>query len=391
MAASWSIVEYRGRDALKQLEADWRRLYAAMSFRTGFQAYEAHVAYFDLLMAAPERFRCLALRDGQSVRAICPLEARVEGVLGPSIPVWGVPLHPHMMVSDVICPEDDARRQLLPALLDYLRHRPEGRPLLVLGPLPADSVLWEGLRRLPSGYSCTNATGAADVFDCERSFDELSSRFTANFRSKLRRQSRRLSTLDDVGFVNVMEAADLPCELEALLQVEASGWKGESGTGSAIKLHPKLVAYYRTLTSTLGTRGAEDRCEINSLYADGRCIASQFCMRTGGEYVMPKIAYDEEYSRLTPGLLLFEQTLERCCKDNEIRRLNFLTSPAWMNVWHPDQLAMQQAHLAIGHWCGRPLIAMLRFRFGRGREMVHWLRRRVKRGTDEGANRHAAG
>lgn len=54
------------------------------------------------------------------------------------------------------------------------------------------------------------------------------SRLTKHFRSKLRRQSRRLSALDDVRFVNVTEAADLPCELEALLQVEASGWKGGS-------------------------------------------------------------------------------------------------------------------------------------------------------------------
>lgn len=201
---------------------------------------------------SPERFRCLALADGQSGRAICPLEARVERVLGPSIPVWGVPLHPHMMVSDVICPEDDARRQLLPALLDYLRHRPEGRALLVLGPLPADSVLWEGLRRLPGGRSCTHATRPADVFDCGQPFEELMSRLTKNFRGKLRRNSRRLSALDDVRFVNVTEAADLPRELEAFLQVEASGWKGESGTGSAIQLHPELVAFYRTLTSTLG-------------------------------------------------------------------------------------------------------------------------------------------
>lgn len=387
MAANWSMLEYRGREALERLEGDWRRLYAAMTLRTGFHAYETHVAYFDLLMAEPEKFRCLALLDGQSVRAICPLEARVERVLGPSIPVWGVPLHPHMVVSDVICPEDDARRQLLPALLDYLRHRAGGRPLLVLGPLPADSVLWEGLHRVPGGRNCTHATMPAHVFDCEQPFDELMSRLTKHFRSKLRRNSRRLFALDDVRFVNVTEAADLPCELKAFLQVEASGWKGESGTGSAIQLHSELVAFYRTLTSTLGNHCGEDRCEINSLYADGRCIASQICMRTNGEYVMPKIAYDEEYARLTPGLLLFEQTLERCCKDSEIRQLNFLTSPAWMDVWHPDLLDMQQAHLAIGGWSGRPLIAMLHFRFGRGREMVHWLRRRLKRGTAEGVRR----
>lgn len=382
---SWDIIEYRGREALEQLEADWRRLYEAMPLRTGFHAYEAHVAYLDLLMAAPERFRCLALSDGRSVRAICPLEAREERVLGLPIPVWGVPLHPHIRVSDVICPEDEARRRLVPALLDYLRREPEGRPLLVLGPLPADSVLWEGLRQMPAWRSCTHGTMPADVFDCEQPFDELMARLTKTFRGKLRRQSRRLSRLDDVHFQHVTEVAELVSALEVFMQVEASGWKGESGTGSAILLHPELTAFYRELATTLGSHGGDGRCEINSLYADGRCIASQLCLRTGGEYVMPKIAYDQAYSRLTPGLLLFGHTLERCCIDGTIRRLNFLTGPAWMQVWHPDLLAMRQVHLAITPLSGRPLIALLRFRFGPGRRMVHWLRPRFKREAHEAA------
>ncbi len=304
MDSGWHIVEHRGRAALEELKADWQRLYAAMPLRTGFHAYETHLAYFDLLMAAPKRFRCLALRDADTVRAIVPLEARLERV--PPIPVWGVPLHPHLMVSDVICPEDDARRALLPALLDYLRHRPEGRPLLVLGPLPADSVLWEGLQRLSGGHYSTRATMPAAVFDCERSFDEFSSRLSKHFRRNLRAHGKKLGSLENVRHVTAT-GAGIEDEFERFLELEASGWKGKSGTGSAIQLRPGLTAFYRTLASTLGIGWGEDRCEINSLYADGRCIASQFCMRTGSEYSIPKIAYDEEYSRLSPGLLLMEE------------------------------------------------------------------------------------
>ena len=229
----------------------------------------------------------------------------------------------------------------------------------------------------------------AAVFDCEQSFDEPSSRFTKGFRDRLRRSSRRLSALDDVRFITVTEIDDIARELEVFLQVEASGWKGESGTGSAIQLHPELVAFYRTLASTLGSRGGQDRCEINSLYADGRCIASQFCMRTGGEYSISKIAYDEQYSRLSPGLLLMEETIERCCGDPALKRLNLQTDGAWQRDWHPDLLAMQQAHLAIGPLSGRSPIALLRFRFGPLRELVHWLG--FKRDTAEAARRKPAG
>jgi hypothetical protein len=378
MSSSWHIVEYRGREGLKQLEEDWRRLYAAMPLRTGFHAYEGHLAYLDLLMAAPERFRCLALRDADGVRAICPLEARAERALGPPIPVWGVPRHPHMAVCDVICPEDDARRALLPNLLDYLRRRPEGRPLLVLGPLPADSVLWEGLQRLPGSRHCTRTTMPAAVLDCEQSFDELMSRLNKHFRRNLRAHRKKLGALQNVGRVAVTRD-EIEGEFERFLELEASGWKGKSRTGLAIKLRPGHPAFYRTLARTFGTGIGEDRCEVNSLYADGRCIASQFCLRAGGEYSIPKIAYDEEYSRFGPGLLLMEETLERCCEDPTLKRLNLQTNGAWQRDWHPDLLAMQEAYLAIDPWSGRPLIVLLHLRFGPLREMARWPGR--ERGT----------
>jgi len=52
-------------------------------------------------------------------------------------------------LTDVICPEDDARHFIVPALTEYLRHSPDGASLLVLGPLPQSSTIWAGLREMP--------------------------------------------------------------------------------------------------------------------------------------------------------------------------------------------------------------------------------------------------
>ena len=156
---AWQIVEYRGRAGLVRLEADWRRLYAAMPQRTGFHAYEAHLAYVDHLMAVPDELRCFALTDGQQVRAICLLEAETDRVVWRPIHVWRMPFLPHMWLRDVIGPEDDARRELIPALVGHLRHAQEGPPLLYLGPLPETSVVWDGVRELDKRQHCISAAG----------------------------------------------------------------------------------------------------------------------------------------------------------------------------------------------------------------------------------------
>jgi hypothetical protein len=383
MSDPWHVAEYRGRKGLEQLEPEWRRLCTEIPVRTVFHTYDAHIAYLDLLMASPDRYRCLAFRDADRVRAIVPLEARVEPIL--PIPVWGLPSHPHFLVSDVICPEDDARRELLPLLIEYLRRKPEGRPLLVLGPLRSDSVLWHGLRGVSRQSICVHSTMPADIFDCERSVDELMSGVSKSLRSRLIKSARRLSASGHVRFTSVTDPAELREQLEVFLNLEASGWKGESGTGSAIQLHPELVTFYKALVRTIGSRSGEDNCEINSLYLDDRCIASEFCVRTGQEYVKLKIAYDEQYSRLSPGSLLFGHTLERCCNDSRTKHVNCLTSLDWRSPWRPDSLPMQQAHIAVGRLSGPALVALLRFRFGWLRDSVHLVRRKI--GWRTGAER----
>ena len=374
--STWSVVEYRGRKGLERLAEDWQRLCQAMPLRTGFHAYQTHGAYLEFLMAAPEKMRCLALSDGQTVRAICPLEARRERVFGLSIPVWGVPLHPHMQLSDVICPEDEARRRLIPALLDHLGHRCEGRPLLVLGPLPAASVLWDGLQHLPPWNRNAHSTMPADVFDCDLPFDVLMARLSKHFRRNLRAHRKKIQALDDVRVVRVVDSDEVGAELEVFMRLEAAGWKGESGAGSAILLHEDLRAFYRALASNLGEDGSDDRCEINSLYIDGRCIASQLCIRTGEVLSLPKIAYDEEFARLSPGLFLLQETLERCCNDEGVKCLNLQTDGSWQRDWHPDLVAMRQAHLLVSNWSGRAGMILVRCRFGWGRRIARWLRSR---------------
>jgi Acetyltransferase (GNAT) domain len=369
---TWSIVEYRGRPGLEQLEADWKRLYAAMPRRSRYHAYEAQLAYLNHLCVAPTVSRYLALTDSRTVRAICPLDAIHDRSLGLPLRAWALPSHLHWIATDVIAPDDEARAALFPTVVDFLRRHPERRGLLVLGPTPESSNLRDGLHWMREGEYCEHLAMPSNFFDCEIPYDQLMGRLTKHFRRNLRSHGNKLQALGDVRFVNVSAQEELEAELEIFMAVEASGWKGQAGAGSAIRLHPNLVAFYRDLVRTM--LGPEDRCEINSLYAEGRCVASQFCVRTGEEYTILKIAYDEAFARLGPGQLLFERTLERCCADPGISRLDLVSDASWFRDWHTQLMPMQQAHIAINRWSGRPLVSLLGFRYGSARRIVGRLR-----------------
>lgn len=141
--------------------------------------------------------------------------------------------------------------------------------------------------------------------------------------------------------------------------------------------------------TTLGDR--DDRCEINSLYIDGQCASSQFCVRSGADYTILKIGYDEAFARLGPGQVLLDRTLKHCCADPAIERLDLVTDAPWCQDWQTSRTPMRQVHIAIGRWGGRPLVALLKFRFGRGRRIARWLRDNAEAARQSAKRRRSSG
>jgi hypothetical protein len=368
----WSIVEYQGRLGLERLETDWRRLSSDLPVRSRYHAFEAQMAYLDHLCADPSGARYLALEDGDGVvRAICPLEPASDLSLRRPLRAWALPSHDHWLAVDALAPDDEAQAALLPAVVCYLRSRRKGRGLLLLGPMRQDSPLWASAARLEPRMRCLHDTHPSASFDCMLSYEQLLERMSKHFRRNLRANRNKMLAAGEVQITTVSSTTDpegLAAEFENFLAIEASGWKGGGGAASAIGLRPHLVAFYRDIMARM--TGPEDRCEINSLYLDGRCIAAQFCMRTSSEYTILKIAYDEAFARMGPGQFLFQTTVERCCSDPGIDSIDLITDAGWMRDWRTDLMPMGQAHIALSPVWGTSLIALLRFRHGPARRLV---------------------
>jgi hypothetical protein len=372
----WGIVEFRGRDGLRRLEADWKRVAGAMPDRSPQHAYETNLAYFSRLKTPDADCTFLALTDGTTVRAICPLESGTLKILGLPTRVWGLPWNLHDLLRDVVCPPDEAERMFLPSLVRFLRAAPRRPGWVVFDRVLEGSALWRCLRGLDARAYCTDQTGASDVLNCGRSFDEVFAGFSQRFRRNLRAAYRKLTALPGVRFEHATDRRSLERELEVFLEIEASGWKGEAGSRGAILLKPDQLAYYRDLAALLGDL---HQCEIDALYAQGRCVAAQFCLRFGPEYIILKIGYDERLARLSPGQLLIERTVERCCADPEIRRLGLVSHTEWVREWRPEVVPVHRVYVPLGRWSAPLLLSLLRLWFTRGRPVKQWLRSVARR------------
>lgn len=372
------IVAHRGLDGLQRLAADWSRLYGELPFRSGFHSFEATQAYVRHLSPSPETFTCFALTDGHAIRAICPLEQSTQWLLGGHVRVWRLPRHGHWPISDAICPDGETARQLVQGLVEHLSAYPNSPSVLELGPLPEYSTLREGLTVLPAQRYCTLLKWRSSIIDCARSFEDIESSMSKNGRKDMRKAYRRLAEVEGVALVNATIPEDTARELESFLKVEASGWKGEKGEGTAISCDPGLVSYYRDLVEAMSATG---ECALVTLYVGSACIAAQLVLKGTDESIALKSGYDETRARLMPGKLVIEAMARVCCDNPDTRRINLITETEWLHSWGTPTVPVMQSHVALKGVRGRVYLALFRLQRSIRAAVLRRRKRRVDRAS----------
>ncbi len=123
-------------------------------------------------------------------------------------------------------------------------------------------------------------------------------------RKELRRQSNRLAELGEVHFTRDEGDAGLERWIDQFLELEHSGWKGSAG--SALSSHHTTEALFR---EALAGAAAQGRLERITLWLDVEPLAMLVNFLTPPGAFSFKTAFDERYSRFSPGVLLQRENL----------------------------------------------------------------------------------
>jgi CelD/BcsL family acetyltransferase involved in cellulose biosynthesis len=141
-------------------------------------------------------------------------------------------------------------------------------------------------------------------------------------RKELARQCRRM---EDIGPVTVLRT-DTPVTIMAgladFLRLEASGWKGRSGT--AVYNDPGLCQF---MTSAVRTLAAQGQAAIHRLCVNGKAVAACITLRSGPSAWCWKIAYDEDFARFSPGAQLLVRVTGELLSDATIASADSLATP----------------------------------------------------------------
>lgn len=211
-------------------------------------------------------------------------------------------VHHYVVGAGPLLHKDDPEAAAL-ALMDGLRAQTK-RSLLILDDLRLDWPAWRAFAA--AAKSSGRLVEECDVFERAGVSPESG---TAHVKGKvaqnLRRCRTKLSQLGSWSVTTPRTVEEAHAAQEALLQIEASGWKGEAAT--ALASRPETLAFARTAFDPANTR-PEVRYFVLSL--DGAPIAVSMVFVAPGLAANLKCAYDENFAACSPGVLLDAATAD---------------------------------------------------------------------------------
>jgi CelD/BcsL family acetyltransferase involved in cellulose biosynthesis len=358
-----NLIEERvghGLAELLSLEDHWRAL-AMNSVRHRFiHTFEWQLAYLKHLESHPDSTYYFSFFSNGRAVAIFPLRRVRRSVGHISHWLWELPTHPHLILSEPLIAPEWADSDLIQRLIKALDRCPNLRwDALHLPNLLEDSLAIRVLQTNSLPRTHLEETGQSMFFPCG-DLNQAVANCSGPFKRNLRRQAKRLAQQGAVSFCLVGQGAELDAAFADFLRLEASGWKGGKGKGSAISLHAHLLGFYGELKERFSRCGG---CLISLLKLNGVAIAAQFCLFVDGIVYVQKIAYDEAWHTEAPGNQLLHRMLEYCCAEPSIRQLSLVTAPSWaFGRWNPGQLKVWEAYVFRASPRGLGGLVMRRFK-----------------------------
>jgi hypothetical protein len=242
----------------------------------------------------------------------------------------------------------DCREAVVAAWLDHLAASPALPKLLLMRFLPVEGLIAQAfdqalVRRGGRSADFAPHTRALLHPDGDRA-EYLARAIRPKKRKELRRQRHRLSDHGALESIVATGQPELAAALDDFFAIEASGWKGRAGT--ATRNDEGLRRFVDNAVTALARDG---KASVARLSVGGRPVAAAITLRSGDNAWGWKIAYDEGFSRTSPGVQLLVDMTENLLDDTSIVRADSCATPGhpMINRTWRERLALADRLIAV--------------------------------------------
>lgn len=276
------------------------------------------------------RFMLVTVRRGGKLRAVLPLVTKTGNLHGVPARKLQAVFNANTQRFDLIHEADEGgRKEIVEAIWKEIKKQ-ENWDVLEMRLVEKDSWL-KDLLILAESENYRTGVWQMDAApfvtlpqgdDKEKVVEDYFKSFSKNRRQMLGKKLRRLEKLGKVEFS--VTRGYSPALMRKYFDLEARSWKGRAGTD--IAADPKVVRLHDDFAKACAGRNA---LFVYELKLDGKTIAMYISIMYDRQTIGWKMSFDEEYTRFSPGNLLFAKVLKGCI-ENDSPEIDML-SPATEN------------------------------------------------------------
>lgn len=316
-----------GVEIIEKISAEWTALCEEGASNEPFLRPEWFTSF---VKNFENEIMLLTVRRGEKLRAVLPLVMKNATLHGVPVRKLQAVFNLQTQRFDLVHGADETeRRDIIRAVWSDLKKLSKWH-VLEMRLVKTDSWLGDllvaaesenyrtGIWQMDSAPFVTLPQGE----DKEKLTQQFYKSLRKHLRNELSRRQRRLEELGKVEFVVTGEY--LPELMEKYFELEAKSWKGRNGT--AVTCDPRSAKLHHDFAREVATRNA---LYIYELKLDEKTIAMIINIMYDKQTIHWKTSYDEEYSRYSPGNLIFREALYDCLR-NDSYEMDFL-SPATAN------------------------------------------------------------
>ncbi|MCA9110315.1 MAG: GNAT family N-acetyltransferase [Planctomycetaceae bacterium] len=297
---------------IRQHRLDWGDLGQHVAEANVFQTWWMLLAVWEQL-PPDERPRVAFIYEQPSPITESPLLIGVfplvkrRGCYGLPITVWQLWTHRLLFLNT---PLVRAGHEIpaLSALFDWLKESRSATAIELQG-IPGERAMSQALIHL---LDSTERTSFAVNRYCRAfirrrgTYDDYLDSLPGHTRREFGRLRRQLERMGQLEVRSLNSGDDVEPWIDQFLELESRGWKGRGQT--ALKTSGEDEQIFRHITREAGKR---DQLDMLGLFLDGQPIALKCNFLMGrGAYAF-KIAYDEKYSKQSPGVQLELENIRR--------------------------------------------------------------------------------
>ena len=228
-------------------------------------------------------------------------------------------------------------------------------PLVWIEPAALNAPRWQafirGIERAEFAFE-TDIRYWSGVVRTSGDWSTYRGQWSRNHRRKMDRYEKQLRQRGDL--VVCLERPAARPDVERLVrrgfEIENRSWKGTAQ--SSVLSQPRLLDFYIDQACLLAE---SQQLELAFLELDGRPIAFEYALLSGGTYHSMKVGYDPEFAAYSPGQLLVGALLERFYADegrNEFDCMGPLSEA--IRRWRPQAYPVSRMVFApsskLGRW-----------------------------------------